>query len=255
MAKQSRAFWKNGAMSIYDEALNPEFQTGVWAGCPILAIMCDPSLGTVFFDDFFSFSTTGEEWTIVEDAGAGGTDAVVDTVCGVYEHYCDGDDNDEAYIATEGESWKLATGKELWFESKFTFTNSATTAGVFVIGLMEGGGAANTMQDTEGGPLADYDGFCFFKESGDSYISFESSVATSQTTTTDEMAFVSGTTYRVGAHYDGATTITFYLDDVAQATAHTIAATGGEMNCVFGVKSNGAEEYIAMDYIKIVQLR
>lgn len=250
-----KAFWKHRVLNFFDPVNNPEFKTGVWANCPILAIMADPSLGTIFFDDFFSFSTTGEEWTIVEDAGAGGTDAVADAVCGVYNHYCDGDDNDEAYIATEGESWKLATGKPLWFESRFTFTNSATTAGVFVIGLMEGGGAADTMQDTEAGPLADYDGFCFFKESGDSYISFESSIATAQTTTTDEMAFVSGTTYRVGAYYDGVTTITFYLDDVAQATTHTIAATGGELNCCFGVKSNGAEEYIAMDYIKVVQLR
>jgi hypothetical protein len=245
-------------MNFFDNKSNPEFKIGVWANCPLLAIQADPSLGTVFFDDFFTQKSTKAAsagiWTVVEDDGASGTDAVVDTVCGIYNHYCDGDDNDEAYLATTGESWKLATGKELWFEARFTFTNSATTAGVFVIGLMEGGGGADTMQDTEAGPLADYDGFCFFKESGDSYISFETSVATAQTTTTDEMAFVSGTTYKVAAHYDGITTVTPYLDDVA-GTAHTIAATGGELNACFGVKSNGAEEYIAMDYIKIVQLR
>lgn len=256
MAKQMRSHWDAGAMGFYDQAGNPEFKIGVWKTCSLLAIECDPSLGTIFFDDFFDGVVSADKWTIVTTGGAaGGSTVIADAVCGVYNHYCDGDDNDDSYCATQGESWKLATGKELWFESRFTFTNSATTAGVFVIGLMEGGGANLTMQNDESGPLANYDGFCFFKESGDSYISFESSIATDQTTTTDEMAFVSGTTYKVGAHYDGVTTITFYLDDVAQATTHTIAATGGEMNCVFGVKSNGAEEYIAMDYIKVVQLR
>ena len=258
MAKQMRSFWKEGAMGFYDEALNPEYKIGVWATCPLLAIMCDPSLGTIFYDDFFTQKSTkaadADIWTVVEDDGAGGTDVVTDAVLGVYNHYCDGDDNDEAYLATTGESWLMATGKPLWYEARFTFTNSATTAGVFCLGIADGGGAADTMQDTEAGPLASYDGFYFFKESGDTYISFESSLAGAQVTNAALQAFVSGTTYRVGAYYDGVTTITPYVDDVA-GTAHTMATNTSEGNTFFGVKSNGAEEYIAMDYIKIVQLR
>ena len=247
-------YWKGKVLNFFDPANNPEFRTGIWANCPILAINADPSLATVFFDDFHTFSTTGEEWTIVEDAGAGGTDGIADEVGGVYNHYCDGDDNDEAYLATEGESWLMATGKPLWFEAKFTFTNSATTAGVWCVGIADGGGGANTMQDTEAGPLASYDGFFFFKESGDTSISFESSLAGTQVTNTALVDFTSGTTYRVGVYYDGVTTITPYVDDAAY-TAHTMATNTSEGNIFFGVKSNGAEEFIAMDYIKCVQMR
>lgn len=253
-----KAYWKHRVLNFFDPVNNPEFKTGVWANCPTLAILADPSIATVFFDNFFAQKSTkaasAGNWTVVEDDDASGTDGVTDAVGGVYNHYCDGDDNDEAYLATTGESWLMATGKPLWFETMFTFTNSATTAGVFCVGIADGGGGADTMQDTEAGPLASYDGFFFFKESGDTYISFESSVAAAQVTNTALQAFVSGTTYRLGVYYDGVTTITPYVDDVA-GTAHTMATNTSEGNIFFGVKSNGAEEYIAMDYIKCVQLR
>lgn len=256
MGIQSRGLWKGGAFNFYGEGSHPEFQKGLWASCPLPAIMCDPQLGTIFFDDFFEPVTTGDRWTIVEDGGdAGGTDGVSDAVCGIYTHYCDGDDNDEAYLATAGESWLMATGKPLWAEFKFTFTNSATTAGVFCMGIATGGGDADTMQDTEAGPFASYDGFFFFKQSAETAISFESSVAGAQVTNAAVVAvFASGTTYRLGVYYDGVTTITPYVDDVA-GTPHTMATNTEEGNLFFGVKSNGAEEYIAMDYIKVVQMR
>jgi hypothetical protein len=253
-----KSFWKGNVLNFYDGANNPEFRTGVWANCPTLAIAADPSLASVFFDDFHSQKSTkaadADIWVVVEDDGATGTNVVTDEVGGVYNHYCDGDDNDEAYLATTGESWLMATGKPLWFETKFTFTNSGTTAGVWCVGIANGGGAANTMQDTEAGPLASYDGFFFFKESGDTSISFETSVAGTQVTNAALDDFTSGTTYRLGVYYDGVTTVTPYIDDVA-GTAHTMATNTSEGNIFFGVKSNGAEEYIAMDYIKCIQMR
>jgi len=255
MLKQTRSFWEDGALNFYDEVLNHAFKVGVWSKCPYWAIKCDPSFGTIFFDDFFDGVTSGDKWTVVEDADKTGTDVVADTVCGVYHHYCDGDDNDESYCATQGESWLMATGKPLWFETKLTFTNSGTTAGVFCVGIASGGGGANTMQDTEAGPFANYDGFYFYKQSGETYISFESSLAGAQVTNAAFQAFTSGDTYRLGVYYDGVTTITPYVNGVA-GTAHTMATNTSEGNAFFGVKSNGtAEEYLAIDYIKIVQLR
>lgn len=258
MAQQMRSYWKHGALNFYEDTAGYGFKTGVWANCPLMAIQSNPSLGTIFFDDFFTQKSTkaanADIWTVVEDDSKTGTDGVQDAVCGVYHHYCDSDDNDESYCATTGESWLMATGKPLWYEARFTFTNSATTAGVFCMGIADGGGAADTMQDDEGGPLASYDGFYFFKQSGDAVITFETSLAAAQVTNATFGTFASGTTYRVGAYYDGVTTVTPYLDDVAQ-TAHTMATNTSQGNAFFGVKANGAEEYIAMDYIKIVQLR
>jgi hypothetical protein len=249
---QTRSYWKNGILNFHDQVGNASFKAGLWANCPILAIQADPNLGTIFFDHFNYFDAT--KWTrSVYPAGApAGTVGIADAVQGIYNTYCDGDDNDECYVLSEGQSWLMATGKPLWFEAKFTFTNSATTAGVFVIGIADSTGE-NFMQDTEAGPAASYDGACFFKESGDTYISFETSLAGAQVTNATFNAFTSGTTYRVGFYYDGVTTVTPYLNGAA-TTAHTMATNTSEGSVIFGTKSNGAEEYIAMDYIKVVQL-
>ena len=253
------SYWKHKVLNFFDPVNNPEFKTGVWANCPVLAILADPSLALVFEDDFFAQRSTkaapAGNWVQVEDDGKTGPDVIaIDGVGGVYHMFCDGDDNDECYLATVGESWLMATGKPLWFETKFTFTNSATTAGVFCVGIANGGGDADTMQDTEAGPLASYDGFYFFKQSAETAISFETSLAGAQVTNAALQTFTSGTTYRLGVYYDGVTTVTPYVNDVA-GTAHTMATNTSQGNIFFGVKSNGAEEYIAMDYIKCVQMR
>lgn len=248
-----KANWKDRVLNFYDPVNNPEFKTGVWANCPVQAIQADPSLASVLYDDFHYFDATKWARSVYPAGAPAGTVGIADAVGGVYNTYCDGDDNDECYVLSEGQSWLMATGKPLWFETKFTFTNSATTAGVFVVGIADSTGE-NFMQDTEAGPAASYDGFCFFKESGDTAISFETSLAGAQVTNAALITFTSGTTYRLGIYYDGVTTVTPYVDDVAK-TAHTMATNTSEGSIIFGTKSNGAEEYIAMDYIKCVQLR
>lgn len=252
---QTASFWKNNVLNFFDKDKHAAFQTDLWANCPILAIMADPSLGTILFDDFFMFGVTGDLWTVVEDAGASGTDAVQDAANGWYKHFCDGDDNDEAYLASEGESWKLAANKPLWFECQLKLTEANTDDANWVVGLIEGGGAADTLADNGGGPPADYDGACFFKVDGTMTIQFETSVATAQTTNASLATFVSGTTYRLGFYWDGVSSVTPYVNGTA-GSAHTIATTGGECNACFGVKAGGAnEEAIEIDYIRVVALR
>lgn len=249
----TRGHRHGGIMNFHEE--QSTFKTGPWASCPILGILTDPSYGTIFMDDFFMYGATGDMWTLVEDAGKAGTDAVLDDAAGWYQHYCDGDDNDESYLASEGESWKLASGKPLWFEAKVRLTEANTDDANWIVGLIEGGGAANTLLDNGGGPPANYDGVCFFKVDGTMYIQFETSIAATQVTNATFNAFVSGTAYRLGFHWDGVSTVTPYVNGVA-GTAHTMATTGGECNACFGVKAGGAnEEAIEIDYIKIVQLR
>lgn len=246
-------------LSFYDPVWNDDFQIGPWARCPMLAIQQDASIGKIFYDDFYGFPSTKaakiEPWVIVEDDGAAGTDATQDRNGGWYKHYCDeASDNDEAYIATTGESWVLGSDKPLWFEVRTEWTNSGSTLGAFIVGIMEGGGDTGTLQDDEGGPPDDYDGFCFFKEKGDTSVSFESSIATDQVTNTSFADFTSGDEMVLSVYWDGVATITPYIDGIA-GTAHTMATTGGECNAVFGVKSDGsAEEFIEIDYIKVVHI-
>lgn len=256
MGQPNTGFYrKNRVFNIFDKVNGTTFRDGPWAHCPILPIMTDPSLGTIFFDDFFMFGATGDRWVIVEDAGAGGADAVQDAAGGWYKHFCDGDDNDEAYLATEGESWKLEADKPLWFEAKIKLTEANTDDANWIVGLVEGGGAANSLQDNGAGPPADYDGACFFKVDGTMTVQFETSIATAQVTNAALATFVSGTELRLAFYWDGVSAVTPYVNGVA-GTAHAMAATGAEANACFGVKAGGGnEEAIEIDYIKVVQMR
>jgi len=246
--------WKDRVMNFYDSVNNASFGLGVWANCPMLAILSDPSLAHVFFDDFHEFGATGDMWTIVEDGSETGTSGILDRAGGWIAQYSDGDANDEAYLATKGESWKFASGKPMWFETRLEWTNSATTAGNFIVGVFEGGGDADSLVDTHAGPPADYDGAVFFKVGGGAVINFETSIATTQVTNATFGTFVSGAIYRMGFYWDGVGYVTPYLDGVA-GTAHAMATSGGECNIAFGCKSDGAEELIEVDYIKCVQMR
>lgn len=255
--KQSRSYWKDNVLNFYDETLNYAFKVGVWANCPLQAIMTDPQLGTIFFDDFMYIGNSGDIWTVVEDAGAAGTDAIQDTAGGWYKHYCDeASDNDEAILATAGDSWKLAEDKPLWFEAGIKWTNSSGTLGSFACGMIEDPSDGNVLQDDEGGPQADYTGVLFSKTAGTTVIEFETSIGSAQVTKDLTTSWVDGDAYRFGFYWDGIGTVTPYINGVAK-TVHTLATTGGEVAAVAGyVQSDGtAEEYFEVDFIKIVQLR
>ena len=251
----TKAIYTEGNQGFFDDKYNPAFQAGLWAKCPLTAINQDSSIAKVFEDDFLIQASTKASqagiWVIVEDDGASGTDAIQARNGGWYKHFCDGDDNDEAYMATKTALWKMEAGKPLWVEFEVEWTNSATTAGAFIVGLMEGGGDADTLQDTEGGPPDDYDGLCFFKQSAETAVSFETSIATAQVTNASFHTYVSGTVMTLGAFWDGVSTVTPFIDGVA-GTPHTMVATGALGKAVFGCKSNGAEEAFEAGKIKIV---
>jgi hypothetical protein len=253
----TKSIWTENNLGFFDDKYNPAFQAGLWAKCPLLAIQQDSTVGKIFTDEFNSQASTKASqtgvWVIIEDDGASGTDAILDRLGGWYKHFCDGDDNDEAYMATKGAHWKMEAGKPLWVQFEAEWTNSATTAGGFIVGLMEGGGDAETLQDDEGGPPDDYDGLCFFKQSGDTAISFETSIATAQVTNAAFADYTSGDVVVLGAYWDGVSTVTPFIDGVA-GTPHAMAATGALAKAVFGCKSNGAEEAFEAGSIKIVSI-
>ena len=250
----TKSIWTENNLGFFDDRYNPAFQAGLWAKCPINAINHDIGMGTILQDDFFEF-TEADTWTTTEDAGKSGTDGINDETAGWYKNFCDGDDNDESYCHSVGETWKMASGKPLWMECKVRLTEAATDDANWIVGIMEAGGDANTLLDNGGGPAANYDGACFFKVDGDMSIQFETSIATAQVTADVVGTSVSGTAYKLGFYWDGVSSVTPYVNGVA-GTAHAMATTGGEANAVFGVKAGGTnEEAIEIDFIKIVQIR
>lgn len=247
----------NGNPHIILPGFSPAEGAGLWESCPWMAILCDPNLATVLKEGFIFTPDTGR-YTLTEDAGKTGTDALIDQIGSGWLQYCDGDDNDESYRYTIGEPFIFAASKPLWFECEVKLTEANTDDANWIVGLMDAFGA-NALLDNGGGPAASYDGAVFFKVDGTMNIQFETSNAGTQVTTAAAKTFVSATTFKLGFVFDpgdGTTgTITPYIDDVA-GTAHSITLAGlAEMNLGWGVKAGGAnEEAIEISKLVCVQI-
>ena len=253
--KQTRTFWKHNVLNFYDDQLNSSFPTELWANCPTLAMLCDPSIGVAYFDDMFDVNDANGDSKYTE-SGDTPVVAVEDAANGVISlKPTNATDNHACTIATDGESWDLANGKELWFEARVKLTEANTDDANILIGLCDTPGA-DVLKDDGGGPADSYDGIVFAKVDGGTVWQFETSNSTAQTTTADAGDFSSGEWHRVGFHYDGDTTVTPYLDGVA-GTAHTVSYTGwAEMEFVASVKNGDSNiETLMIDYVKIVNLR
>jgi len=263
---QTRGFWKQQNMTFRDEVYGPSSSGSIWQLCPLVALT-DPSVAHVFYDDFYTQPGTkasaAGSYLVVEDDGAGGTDGVSDAVGGVYTHYADGNDNDEAYLVSAHESWKFLAGKSLWFEAKVGVIEGSTNEANFIVGLMDAAGA-DAIQDDEDGPAATYDGAVFYKLGGALNYYAETSNAGAQVTSDALGAIVSGTANKFGFFFksessaDTTGTVQFYVDGVAVGDPHTITLAGlEEMHFIVGIKSGNtdAEDAFFIDYVKIAQVR
>jgi len=229
--------------------------SGMWKDCLVSA---DPQYAAVYHNDMYVYDES--HWTITESGSESGTSGCQDTVNGWIKIYCDADDDDYVFFQHVGEGWKIADGKDIWFEARFALTETDTNKANWIFGLVENVGTG-LLQAAGAGPPANYDGIVFFKVDGTMYIQAESSLATAQTTSATANAFASGTTYRIGFHVRAGTStaasIDFFVDGSIKAT-HSLTYSGhGEMQLVFGIKAggSGSEESLDIDYIKCVQLR
>jgi len=274
---QSRGCWKWGNHTFRDEHCGPAEGASLMQYVP-MPVRLDPSIGFFFLEDFHNFPSTKaaqhEHWAVTEDDGTGGTNAVQDGGGGWYRHYCDGDDEDEAYVHSNHEVFKLQAGKHLWWEARVKLTEVGGTSANFIVGLSENVGADH-MRDAGAGPPVNYDGICWYKVDGTMSLSFETSLGAAQVTRAAVLPHVSAHIYRLGAWCFPLTATTFtvypwYYDETAALAAGpqlgvavgvptTLTLTAhGEMEAFFGVK-NGAggeqEEYIEIDYFWVAQQR
>jgi len=211
-----------------------------------------------YFDDFFNYDPTATvgEYAAVSDGGA--VD-VGDADNGVLSIADGATDNDETYISSIHEIIKFATDKRLFFEARVKLTEANTDDANIIIGLSDIV-AANSLLDNGAGPMASYDGACFFKVDGGVVWQFETSNAGTQLTNTSVAAFVTATWYKLGFLYDpndGVTAIvTPYVDGVASTAKNLTIAGLDEMHILMGVKAGGANaETLLVDYVHIAKER
>jgi hypothetical protein len=213
-----------------------------------------------YFDDFFTYDTTFDN-VITEDAGADTGDALDATLPnGVLNVGCDGDDNDECYVASKNPVTKFQTNKKVYFETKVKLTEANTDDANWCAGLCSVY-AANTMVDNGAGMVTTFDGAMFYKVDGTLKIYFIVSNGATQGDALDCGTFVSGTWYTLGFLYDyndGVTAhVTPFVDGVAKTTQElTISGLDALLYAVLGVKAGGAnEEGLKVDYRRVLTER
>mgnify|MGYP001574456471 FL=1 len=109
-----------------------------------------------FFEDWVDNFVTGDRWTpLTTDSSSASTLVIVDlaTAGGVLEITQDATDNDEIYFVPTIKSFLIAADKQLYFEARIQYTEGATDDNNVMVGWLSTG-AANTLIDDGGGPVA-----------------------------------------------------------------------------------------------------
>ena len=268
------------------------YETGAISGAPLIGGF-KPGSDIVFFDDFIDtygvvdlaltsesdptadFSEVADRgrWlaTIV-DSGGGNTETIlgrpVDGAAnaGAYGGWgefrtCNAD-NDAVSCQLNGESFKLALGKELWFETRI-FIEDVSETELFI-------GLSDTATDCYGAAGVGANNHVGFMLDGDGKIDFSVDEGGTQSKTDTGRKFVDGSiatlatanvVHKLAFHWDGASSVRAYVDDVLVVTKTDNGATilipdGTCLTPSFTILTQGAsDEAVFIDYIYVAQNR
>jgi hypothetical protein len=186
-----------------------------------------------WFDDFFKY--TAGDWVVTEVSDS--TQAMGDANGGTLVLTTLTTEDDAAHLQSVGEIFTFAAGKEAYFETRLNIGEA--TQSDFVVGLQ--------VRDTT--PLGVADGVYFQKDDGDALIDFHSMSGSVDTSATGIHTAVASTFVKLAFYYDGATNITYAIDDVVGGSI-TATPTATELTISFGVQAGATgAEVLTVDYI------
>ena len=198
----------------------------------------DPTKYHVYFNDFDTYLAS--EW-VVTDQGTGSA-ALVDGNGGLLAGATDVLDNDNTFLNKVGESFLLAAGKQCFFKARLKVSNAVETD--VVIGL----------QVTDTSPLDVTDGIYFLKPDDAATINVlcRKNATTGSNSDTAIASMVDDTFIVLGFVYDGKSTLTYYVNDVALGTLDASSAylPDTELTVSLGIQAGSAgAKTLTVDYI------
>jgi len=195
-------------------------------------------------------TTADDGWTLTQAAG---------TLGGILTVTCDADANDEFYmqlgeLGTETYlEYTAASGLQSYIEFEVASTDITASAAGFFIGLAgEGVAAANFFNDS-GADFSDVDIIGFWQpEANEDTLEFVYQT-TGGTFYRDTLQVIAANTYyTLAMYFDGASTLTYYIDGTAMGTVAMTASLfpdGEELSPIIGVKQGAQARVINLDRI------
>jgi len=267
MANRMRSFYNKGTLNFYDDQNNSGFKTGMWADCTQLGILCDPSAGYIYFEDFIGHtalptsSGSAGGWKASGDATYGIASAA-GTLGGYVEFTTATGSNNELYLqlGTLGTETYIEytknSGLKSWVEFKLNYPSITNAANTFIGLAGEGSAAANFIADS-GADYADKDlvGFVIWEADPDAIdVNYQ---ITGSAFADGGLAGVpvAATDVRLGISFDGLETVSFWKDGAVVQTVDVDTVTfptGEELSPIIALKNGAGDAAITVDYIKMV---
>jgi len=201
-----------------------------------------PTKFHTYYEDFDYY--VAANWTVTETQ-AGATQALTDGDGGLLLITNTAADNDLVALQKVGESYRFASGKELFFEARLKVSD-ATESDV-VIGL----------QITDATPLDVSDGVFFIKADGSTSVSLLVEKNGTATTTSSVATMANDTFISLGFYYDGASSIQYFVDGVVKGTSVTTNLPDDEDMTVSIALQNGeaVAKTMTVDYVFVAKER
>ena len=201
-----------------------------------------PTKFHTYYEDF-DYYVAGN-WTVTETQ-AGATQALTDGDGGLLLITNTAADDDLVALQKVGESYRFASGKELFFEARLKVSD-ATQSDV-VIGL----------QITDATPLDVSDGVFFIKADGSTSVSLLVEKDGTATTTSSVATMANDTFISLGFYYDGASSIQYSVNGVVKGTSVTTNLPDDEDMTVSIALQNGeaVAKTMTVDYVFVAKER
>ena len=201
-----------------------------------------PTKFHTYYEDFDYY--VAANWTVTETQ-AGATQALTDGDGGLLLITNTAADDDLVSLQKVGESYRFASGKELFFEARLKVSD-ATQSDV-VIGL----------QITDTTPLDVSDGVFFIKADGSTSVSLLVEKNGTATTTSSVATMANDTFISLGFYYDGASSIQYSVNGVVKGTSVTTNLPDDEDMTVSIALQNGeaVAKTMTVDYVFVAKER
>lgn len=211
-------------------------------------LFSNPSIVHRAFDDFDHIHSASE-WDIVTVEAGGGTatEAVTDAAGGTLVVTNDDADNDYDQLVRVNETFKLAAGKRLFCAIRGKVSDA--TKADFWCGLIANEDLSAVVDNMPG------DGVVWVSDDGDTEIDFKS-CKNGTNEENDAEGTLDTSFHEYAFYFDGAGTITPYLDGVAGTPIETTIPDDEELAVGWGIRNGEAvAKVLTVDYYDVAQLR